>query len=131
MQNPDVVTGPVYQAVMNLMHTLWIGHKEFVLNFLRSRSDFWNGFCAPLFQKPRWVMAVTPLLSSLAGSYVGDAWWWCVWNMSVMVTGIIGVISAMKIESAGLSEMVATCKISQQHNSENHNLYRVFHDFRA
>lgn len=51
-ENPDVVTGPVYQAVMNLMHTLWIGHKEFVLNFLRSRSDFWNGFCAPLFQKP-------------------------------------------------------------------------------
>ena len=123
-QNPDVVTGPVYQAVMNLMHTLWIGHKEFVLNFLRSRSDFWNGFCAPLFQKPRWVKTVTSLLSSPARYYVGDgaAWWGCcVWNISVMVTGIMEVISTMKIEVAGLSEMVATCKILQQHNPENHN----------
>lgn len=50
--DPDVVAGPVYQAVMNLIHALWTGHKELVLNFLRSRSDFWNGFCAPLFQKP-------------------------------------------------------------------------------
>jgi len=38
-----------------------------------------------------------------------------------MVTGIIEVISTMKIEVAGLSEMVATCKILQQHNPENHN----------
>jgi hypothetical protein len=38
-----------------------------------------------------------------------------------MVTGIIEVISTMKVEAAGLSEMVATCKISQQHNPENHN----------
>jgi hypothetical protein len=53
VQDPDMVTGPLYQAVMNLIHALWIGHKEFVLNFLRSRSDFWDGFCAPLFQNPR------------------------------------------------------------------------------
>lgn len=53
LQDPDLVTGPLYQAVMNLIHALWIGQKEFVLNFLRSRSDFWNGFCAPLFQSPR------------------------------------------------------------------------------
>jgi len=45
----------------------------------------------------------------------------CVWNVSVMVTGIIEVISIIKIEAAGLSEMVATCKISQQHNPENHS----------
>ncbi|XP_021941566.1 nucleoporin NUP188 homolog [Zootermopsis nevadensis] len=51
-EDPDLVTGPLYQAVMNLIHALWIGQKEFVLNFLRSRSDFWNGFCAPLFQSP-------------------------------------------------------------------------------
>lgn len=38
-----------------------------------------------------------------------------------MVTGIIEVISIIKIEAAGLSEMVATCKISQQHNPENHS----------
>jgi len=67
---------------------------------------------------------VTSLLSSPARYYVGDgaAWWGCcVWNISVMVTGIIEVISTMKIEVAGLSEMVATCKILQQHNPENHN----------
>ncbi|XP_069692288.1 nucleoporin Nup188 [Periplaneta americana] len=51
-EDPSVATGPLYQAVMNLIHALWIGHKEFVLNFLRSRSDFWDCFCAPLFQKP-------------------------------------------------------------------------------
>jgi hypothetical protein len=38
-----------------------------------------------------------------------------------MVTGIIEVVSTIKIEAAGLSEMVATCRISQQHNPENHN----------
>jgi hypothetical protein len=27
----------------------------------------------------------------------------------------------LKFEAAGLSEMVATCKITQQHNPENHN----------
>jgi hypothetical protein len=68
LQDPSVVTSPVYQAVMNLIHALWNGHKELVLNFLRSRSDFWNGFCAPLFQKPRFVIAklrLKPQFSSL------------------------------------------------------------------
>jgi hypothetical protein len=60
-----MVTGPLYQAVMNLIHALWIGHKEFVLNFLRSRSDFWDGFCAPLFQNPRWVLVYTHLIQHL------------------------------------------------------------------
>jgi len=45
----------------------------------------------------------------------------CIWNIGVVVTGIIEVISTLKVEAAGLSEMVATCKITQQHIPENHN----------
>ena len=45
----------------------------------------------------------------------------CISNISVIVTGIIEVICTMKIEAAGLSAMVATCEISQQHNPESHN----------
>nr|CAD7392924.1 unnamed protein product [Timema cristinae] len=49
---PKIAYGSVYNAVMKLLHTLWLHRKELALKFLRRSDNFWINFCSPLLQNP-------------------------------------------------------------------------------